>query len=49
VAYLGGREEYVVKLDDTEADVKVERATQNLARGTRIHVQVPSSQIRVWT
>jgi iron(III) transport system ATP-binding protein len=49
VAYLGGREEYVVRLEETDAEVKVERATENLSLGTRVHVQVPPTQIRVWS
>jgi ABC-type Fe3+/spermidine/putrescine transport system ATPase subunit len=48
VAYLGGREEYVIKLDNTQADVKAERSTQNLAPGTRVEVHVAPNQIRIW-
>jgi iron(III) transport system ATP-binding protein len=48
VAYMGGREEYVVKLDHGSAEIKAERSTENLVLGTPIQVSVPAGQIRVW-
>lgn len=48
VAYLGGREEYVIRLEHTAADLKVEGSTQNLVLGTPVTVDVPASHIRVW-
>jgi iron(III) transport system ATP-binding protein len=48
VAYLGGREEYLIKLEDNSAEVRVESSTQNLALGTPVTIDVPPSQIRVW-
>ena len=47
VAYMGGREEYQLKLSDG-AEVKAERATQNLTPGTPVQVHVPPRMIRVW-
>jgi ABC-type Fe3+/spermidine/putrescine transport system ATPase subunit len=46
VAYMGGREEYVIKLGS--AEIKAERATQNLVIGTPVQVSVPGGQVRVW-
>jgi iron(III) transport system ATP-binding protein len=46
VAYMGGREEYVIKSGSSE--IKAERATQNLVLGTPVQVSVPSGQVRVW-
>jgi iron(III) transport system ATP-binding protein len=48
VAYMGGREEYVLKLRHGSAEIKAERATQNLVLGTEVQVSVPLGQIRVW-
>lgn len=48
VAYLGGREEYVIRLDTSGAEVKAEGASQSLAPGTPVRVDVPVNQIRVW-
>jgi iron(III) transport system ATP-binding protein len=47
VAYMGGREEYVIALPGS-AEIKAERATQNLVLGTPVQVTVPPGQIRVW-
>jgi iron(III) transport system ATP-binding protein len=47
VAYLGGREEYVLKMPDG-AEIKAERATQNLTPGTQVQVHVPPGKIRAW-
>ncbi len=47
VAYMGGREEYVLSIADG-ADIKAERATQNLTLGTRVRVHVPPHKIRAW-
>ena len=47
VAYMGGREEYLLKLSDG-AEVKAERATQNLTPGTPVQVHVPPRMIRAW-
>jgi iron(III) transport system ATP-binding protein len=46
VAYMGGREEYVIK--SGSAEIKAERATQNLVLGTPVQVSVPTGQVRVW-
>jgi iron(III) transport system ATP-binding protein len=46
VAYMGGREEYVIACGS--AAIKAERATQNLVIGSSVHVSVPAGQIRVW-
>ena len=46
VAYMGGREEYVIACGS--AEIKAERATQNLVLGTPVQVSVPTGQIRVW-
>ena len=48
VAYLGGREEYTIKLTDTTAEVKAEHSTQNLVPGTEVQVHVAPHQIRIW-
>ena len=40
VAYMGGREEYVIKMAGS-AEIKAERATQNLILGTPVQVSVP--------
>jgi iron(III) transport system ATP-binding protein len=48
VAYLGGREEYVIRLDTSGAEVKAEGASQSLSPGTPVRVDVPVNQIRVW-
>jgi iron(III) transport system ATP-binding protein len=48
VAYLGGREEYVIKLNDNSAEVRAESSTQNLALHTPVSIEVPPAQIRVW-
>jgi iron(III) transport system ATP-binding protein len=47
VAYLGGREEYVLEMTDG-AEIKAERATQNLTPGTHVEVHVPPRKIRAW-
>jgi hypothetical protein len=47
VAYMGGREEYVLSMPGS-AEIKAERATQNLTIGTPVQVTVPAQQIRVW-
>ena len=47
VAYLGGREEYVLKMADG-AEIKAERATQNLTPGTHVEVHVAPGKIRAW-
>src|SRR5260370_21806193 len=46
VAYMGGREEYVIR--SGSAEIKAERATQNLVLGTPVQVSVPAGQVRVW-
>jgi hypothetical protein len=43
---MGGREEYVIK--SGSAEIKAERATQNLVIGTPVQVSVPAGQVRVW-
>jgi len=47
VAYMGGREEYLLKMAG-DAEIKAERATQNLTLGTPVRVHVPPHKIRVW-
>jgi hypothetical protein len=47
VAYLGGREEYALEMTDG-AEIKAERATQNLTPGTQVRVHVPAGKIRAW-
>ena len=49
VAYMGGREEYVIKLNQGSAEIKTERATQNVVQGTPVQVSVPMGQVRVWS
>jgi len=46
VAYMGGREEYVITCGS--AEIKAERATQNLVLGSAVQVSVPAGLIRVW-
>jgi iron(III) transport system ATP-binding protein len=47
VAYMGGREEYVLKMAGSD-EIKAERATENLTLGTPVRVSVPPHKIRVW-
>ena len=47
VAYMGGREEYVLTVAGG-AEIKAERATQNLTLGTPVRVHVPPHKIRAW-
>ena len=47
VAYMGGREEYVLRSGG--AEIKAERATQNLAPKTPVRVSVAPAHIRVWS
>jgi iron(III) transport system ATP-binding protein len=46
VAYMGGREEYLLR--SGRAEIKAERSTQNLQPGTPVRVTVPTTHIRVW-
>jgi hypothetical protein len=46
VAYMGGREEYVLKCG--QAEIRAERATQNLTPHTPVRVSVAPSHVRVW-
>ena len=48
VAYMGGREEYVIKLYQGSSEIKTERVTENLVIGTPVQVSVPAGQVRVW-
>jgi ABC-type Fe3+/spermidine/putrescine transport system ATPase subunit len=47
VAYMGGREEYLLKMAG-DAEIKAERATTNLMLGTPVGVHVPPQKIRAW-
>ena len=46
VAYMGGREEYVLKCG--QAEIRAERATQNLTPHTPVRVSVAPAHVRVW-
>ena len=46
VAYMGGREEYVLKCG--QAEIRAERATQNLTPNTPVRVSVAPAHVRVW-
>jgi iron(III) transport system ATP-binding protein len=48
VAYMGGREEYVIKLYQGSSEIKTERVTENLVIGTPVQVSVPAGQVRGW-
>jgi iron(III) transport system ATP-binding protein len=46
VAYMGGREEYLLRSGG--AEIRAEQSTQNLQPGTAVRVNVPTTHIRVW-
>jgi len=46
VVYLGGREEYLVRIGS--ASIRAERASEPLAVGAQVGVRVPAPMIRVW-
>lgn len=47
VAYMGGREEYLLRLADG-SEIKAERITENVTPGTPVRASVPAERLRVW-
>lgn len=47
VAYMGGREEYLLQLADG-SEIKAERTTENVTPGTPVRASVPADRLRVW-
>jgi ABC-type Fe3+/spermidine/putrescine transport system ATPase subunit len=46
VVYLGGRDEYVVRLGS--AEIRSERAYERLAVGAQVGIRVPARAVRLW-